>query len=874
MAAFDDAVVEDGFSPEGYRIIGELDRGGMAVVYHAKQLNPEREVALKVMLPKFSGERDMRSRFQTEARAMATLEHPAIMPIYEVGESERLPFFSMKLAEGGSMAGKLAAGQVKFSDAVEWMVEVAGAVHHAHQRGILHRDLKPGNFLFDGRGQIYVGDFGVAKMMLGEDGGLTRTEAFVGTPNYMPPELAGGAVMKASVAGDLYSLGAVFYECLTGKRPHGSHTNVATLLRAIVDAEIPSARSVNGKVPADLDVICRKALEKDPAARYGSVAEFREDLVRWQQGRAITARPVGWVGTFLRWVKRHPLPASLITTIILLTMGTGLYILWQNYEQRGLIHDQYLKEARFERVIAKPGFRERAFGQLKLAADLQESTEVRNQAAALLAKVDVASRAEGMKNLLPGENVLRWEISGTGKWAIGHDDEGNATLYEVATMKKVRKWERLYGQAVEAVFLGERVMVVEESEDADESSELQVEVTIYKDPHFSTRRKLAMEEPESFLFLAVSPDLKSVALAGENGLQIRDAVTWNPRWKSNKGVPRGRPIWAPNSKTVAAALGTKNEIFFYDVEHPDEPVVYPAKRSATQLAFHPAGRLLALMRSDGVIALVDVFEDRLVTEVALDSGEPGELRFSEDGKTFGTSAQSWELKSGVGYREWKRGSVRKSQLTVFESRLSSDEKWLLTVTNEGLEIWSLSEGRQIGFYGSGNQRIDVRSSAWWLEDGDILLQVPGGLEIIHCHKNGELSFAKRWPRAPRSRVLQVRDDGDWLVEQAEDEDTVSLWIWPGGKMEDARVPEDYGPSSRVLRTAEIGSGSTKAVVLDDETIQVEGQYDLIVTPAEDLVIHQISLTEDGRRLIAVSEGGRVLEWDLEVLVRELEKLGF
>jgi len=156
MAAFDDAVVEDGFSPRGYRIIGELDRGGMAVVYHAKQLNPEREVALKVMLPKFSGEREMRTRFQTEARAMAALEHPAIMPIY-----------SMKLAERGSLAVRISNSKPEIKQVVDWMIEVAGAVHYAHQQGVLHRDLKPGNFLFDDRGQIYVSDFGRGSGLMG-----------------------------------------------------------------------------------------------------------------------------------------------------------------------------------------------------------------------------------------------------------------------------------------------------------------------------------------------------------------------------------------------------------------------------------------------------------------------------------------------------------------------------------------------------------------------------------------------------------------------------------------------------------------------------------------------------------------------------------
>jgi len=301
---FDEA---EELSPLGYEITAELGRGGMAVIYHARQITPEREVALKVMLPKYAGDDAMRERFQVEVKAMAALENNHILPIYEVGEWNGMPFFSMKLAEGGCLASVLKSTTPDFRKVVGWMQDVAGAIHFAHQRGVLHRDLKPGNFLFDDKGHIYVGDFGVAKLMLATgDIELTKTEFIVGTPHYMAPEVASGQAPVASVAGGVYSLGAVFYECLSGEKPYSSFTNMASLLRAVVDEEIPPVRSVRSNLPSDIEVICSKALAKNPSDRYSSVEDFQHDLISWEAGKPIAARRLSFYEVLLRWCKRRP----------------------------------------------------------------------------------------------------------------------------------------------------------------------------------------------------------------------------------------------------------------------------------------------------------------------------------------------------------------------------------------------------------------------------------------------------------------------------------------------------------------------------------------------------------------------------------------
>jgi len=424
LAAFDEATEPNGFSLSGYDIIEELDRGGMSVVYQARQLNPERIVALKVMLPKFADDPEMRSRFQREARAMAALDHPGIMPIFEVGETNRMPFLSMKLADGGSLAEQLKTSRPTIPRSVDLMLQICDAVHYAHQHGVLHRDLKPGNLLFTKSGDPLVGDFGVAKILLGEDGSLTRTEAFVGTPYYMPPEIAGGDAKDGSVASDLYSLGAIFYELLTGNRPHQSAHNVASLLRAIVDDPIPPPHLSGIKSRTDLEVICLKALEKEPAQRYNSVAEFRDDLLRWREGRVIKARPLGIIGHSTRWAKRHPLPAALILAMCLMAM-TGAYFLNKSYHDLGIaLHESLIEQARGERLVGSPGWRNRSMDLLKKSMTLNNSPQVREEALAAISGWDIMPAEDFDYPPTPNPSQEHKTISPDGKLTASGDGHG------------------------------------------------------------------------------------------------------------------------------------------------------------------------------------------------------------------------------------------------------------------------------------------------------------------------------------------------------------------------------------------------------------------------------------------------------------------
>src|SRR6516162_11470997 len=304
-----------------YELLEVIARGGMGVVYKARQVSLNRLVALKMILKgELATPRDV-ARFRAEAEAAANLNHPQIVPIYEVGEHEGQQYYAMRYVEGTSLTRRPRSDARKEAGLV---ATVARAVHHAHQHGILHRDLKPSNILVDPAGMPCVADFGLAKRV-DADCSLTESGALVGTPRYMPPEQAAGQ-KDLSVAADVYSLGVVLYERLTGRTPFTGET-VLEVLRQVRETEPPRPSSIMPGLNRDLETICLKCLEKDAAKRYGSAEALAEDLERWLRGEPIMARPVGQAERLCRWCRRNPVVAGLSAGLIAaLLAGTAISI--------------------------------------------------------------------------------------------------------------------------------------------------------------------------------------------------------------------------------------------------------------------------------------------------------------------------------------------------------------------------------------------------------------------------------------------------------------------------------------------------------------------------------------------------------------------
>ena len=295
-----------------YELLEELAHGGMGIVYRARDTALNRIVALKLMLAgQFAGPREVR-RFRAEAEAAARLDHPNIVPIYEVGEQDGRPFFSMKLMEGGTLSERLSTGGsgLDARQAAVLLAKIARAVHHAHQRAVLHRDLKPGNILLDQQGEPHVSDFGLAKCLDSTDG-FTMSGTMLGSPSYMSPEQAAGHANQLTTASDIYSIGALLYQLLTGRPPFEAATPLATLEK-VTRQEPRPPRALQPGLDSDIETICLKCLEKEPARRYGSAEALAEDLERWLRREPILARPVSALDRVAKWTQRNPGTAGLV----------------------------------------------------------------------------------------------------------------------------------------------------------------------------------------------------------------------------------------------------------------------------------------------------------------------------------------------------------------------------------------------------------------------------------------------------------------------------------------------------------------------------------------------------------------------------------
>ena len=308
-------------------MLEEIGRGGQGVVYRAHQKSLNRIVALKVIgLGHWATEAHLK-RFRREAEAAASLEHPSIVPIYEVGERDGSCYFSMKFVEGGQLDAVTKREPMPIRHAAELVAKVARTVHYAHEHGILHRDIKPGNILLDQKGEPHLTDFGLARLVETEST-VTRTLEVLGTPSYMAPEQAAGNNTHVSSATDVYGLGAVLYQLLTGQPPFAGGTTYETI-RLLLDTEPRQPRVLNPKIDRDLSTICLKCLEKDPKRRYSSALALAEDLERWLKHEPIVARHTGVFTRGRKWVRRNPTSALLAASLLVLATVVGWNI-WKS----------------------------------------------------------------------------------------------------------------------------------------------------------------------------------------------------------------------------------------------------------------------------------------------------------------------------------------------------------------------------------------------------------------------------------------------------------------------------------------------------------------------------------------------------------------
>jgi WD40 repeat protein/predicted Ser/Thr protein kinase len=438
------------WSLPGYENVTELARGGTAIVYRAQQIEPPREVAIKVLLPMWTDRGGLRERFRLEVQTLARLDHPAILPVFEFGQKDGLPWFSMRLATGGTLASRLANYQGKWREIAELMASIAEAVAHAHEHGVLHRDLKPGNILFGEENRVFVADFGLARVLTSSSD-VTVTAAVMGTPAYMAPEVIERGVGNATTAGDVWGLGAVLYELLAQARAFPAETIPETIRQITGDepAALPS-------VPRGLDAIARFALRKNPAKRYTSARALAADLRAWLRGDALVARPFTPAERLAFSVRRHPVVATLVVGGVAAAIASVVIgfreaslrrseaTARQRAETAELATSAQLRAALVAQALALrssglEGQRERALAALAQASQVRPGIDLRNAAIAALALPDIV---RGPRLPLHNENESRNVFDGAHHRGLFESYEGPLSIRDVETGKELAKLAR------------------------------------------------------------------------------------------------------------------------------------------------------------------------------------------------------------------------------------------------------------------------------------------------------------------------------------------------------------------------------------------------------------------------------------------------
>jgi WD40 repeat protein len=807
-----------------YELLEEMGRGGMGVVFKAHQVSLNRPVALKMILAGNLASPTDVQRFQTEAETGARLEHPHIVPIYEVGEHQDQHYFSMKLMEGGSLAGQLGAGRWPMNNrqqqrrGAHLIATIARAVDHAHQRGVLHRDLKPGNILFDLEGRAYVSDFGLSKRVPPVAAGdpapgssLTSGGAIVGTPCYMAPEQATSR-RAVTTAADVYGLGVVLYELLTGKVPFQADTLLETL-RQVTSAEPPRPRSLNPRVDRDLETIALKCLEKEPRNRYESAAALADDLERWSAGEPIRARPAGAVERAVKWAKRRPAGAALCVLLAALVIGGIGTLIWNWQAATAAEHAEKLradKEAEAkQRLAIKLYYKNIALARMEFADNnLSRADELLQECAVELRGWEWHFLD---RHFHPDSTTLRQHTAGVVGLAFSADGDRLVSVSSRMQNRRIYVGNFPYGHRKPTT---------------NSYNGTAGALRIFRT---SDGRELLRIDPKADLVfgVALSPDGTSVACSGgtlsESGfITVFDATSGTELYRitGHRGPiravafsPDGQRLGSASDDGMVKLWDAKSGKLLRAIADQDSSI-----SAVCALAFSPEGtRLAGAILEDATARIWDTTTGRQLCKLQGHNANVARLVFSPDGQRLATASEDHTVKV------WK--------------------------TDTGQELVTL-----VG-------HVDGVAGVAFSPDGERLVSASYDNTVrVWDSASGLLCFKLAGHVAPVMDVA-YRPDGQRLATASLDK-TIKFWNAKGGQATEARRPAGgtlgplvFSPDGQHLAG---GGGRQPAdvVVLDAATGK-----EVRILKGHEMQIAAVAYAPDGKRLASLSLDNTVRLWD-------------
>lgn len=644
-----------------YELLEELGRGGMGVVYRAWQPALQRSVALKMLLAGPFASPEFAERFRREAQAAARLRHPGLAAIYDAGECDGQAFYTMELIEGRTLAEVVRDKLPAPREAAALLEKTARAVAHAHAQGVLHRDLKPSNILLGADGEPKVADFGLARVMegAGADAGLTLSTTVLGSPPYMAPEQAAG--QPSSEATDVYALGAVFYELITGRPPHQG-SSPQEILTHVREAAVVEPRRLVPSLPRDLETVCLKCLEREPARRYAGAAALADDLSRWLRGEPVVARPVSSLEKVWRWCVRRPALAAMLalTVAALVTLAAVSTVASRRMKRaadseqaagqqaRERLYDSLVAQARASLLTNEGGRRYRALELLKQAREIRDAREIHELGGSALALTDLR------RTLLwqAPDRSITWQAADGESWSAltRQDHTCSITIHRGPEGEIVARMDGLPAAAEDS----RAVLSLDGALAAYPGADGQQRIVRISDGRILLARKAAAfgsfhPSGKSALFFSEEQRLEHVSL--ENGQPVAGWVPPRGVLSRNASQPQ-HAQFSPDGTRIACAEGDGVLLLLHAATgEVSGRIVMPSPLSC--VSWHPAGDRLAAVCVEHVLVVAAETAAVEHSWSTRDTGQVLAAAFSPDGAVLATSG--WDAM--VRLHDWQRESL-------------------------------------------------------------------------------------------------------------------------------------------------------------------------------------------------------------------------